>query len=71
MKKNKKSNAKMIFNHLCEQLHNLAENKIDVDEAKAHASLAKQANNLLKYELDRAVAIAKYGEELEIRTIEE
>ncbi len=66
-----KSNAKMIFNHLCEQLQNLSDNKIDVDEAKAHASLAKQANNLLKYELDRAVAIAKYGDDLDIRTIEE
>ena len=70
MKKNEKNNAKMIFSHLCDQLEKLANNEIDVDQAKAHASLAKQANNLLKHELDRAVAIAKFGDDLKIREIE-
>jgi len=32
--------------------------------------LSKQANNLLKYELDKAVAKAKFGEELEVKDIE-
>ena len=42
-----------------------------LEEAKAQSNLAKQANNLMKHELDRAVAVAKYGEELKIREIED
>jgi len=61
----------MIFSHLCDQMKKLSSNVISVEEAKAQANLSKQANNLLKYELDRAVAVAKYGEELNIREIEE
>ena len=49
----------------------LSANVISVEEAKAQSNLAKQANNLMKYELDRAVATAKYGDELTIREIEE
>lgn len=33
---------------------------IGVEEVKAQANLLKQANNLLRYELDRAVAIQKF-----------
>lgn len=43
---------------------------IGVDEAKAQAHLIKQANNIFKYELDRAIATQKY-EKLEIRNVEE
>jgi len=42
---------------------------ISVEEAKAQANLLKQSNNILKYELDRAVAVKKY-EDLNIREIE-
>ena len=42
---------------------------ISVEEAKAQASLLKQSNNLLKYELDRAIAEQTY-EDLNIREIE-
>lgn len=42
---------------------------INVEEAKAQANLAKQANNLLKYELDKAVARCKF-ENLVITDIE-
>ena len=71
MKTREKTNGKMIFSHLCDQMKKLSANVISVEEAKAQANLSKQANNLLKYELDRAVAVAKYGEELNIREIEE
>jgi hypothetical protein len=35
-------------------MEKLDNNDISVDQAKAQANLAKQANNSLKYELDRA-----------------
>lgn len=40
----------------------LAKKRINVDEAKAQASLAKQANNMLRYEVDRAKAEMKLHE---------
>jgi hypothetical protein len=43
---------------------------ISVEEAKAQSNLIKQANNLLRYELDRAVAIQKF-DNIEIRNIED
>jgi formyltetrahydrofolate synthetase len=67
------ANGKSIFRHLCDQMHKLSVKAITVDEAKAQAHLAKQANNLMKYELDRAVAVAKFGEDFSdaLREIEE
>lgn len=47
--KNNKTLVDFIFN----QMEKLDNNLIDVDKAKAQASLAKQANNSIKYELDR------------------
>lgn len=66
-----KSNAssKGIFNHLCDQMAKLNAKAISIEEAKAQANLAKQANNLLKYELDKAVAKCKF-ENLIIENIE-
>jgi hypothetical protein len=43
---------------------------ISVEEAKAQANLIKQSNNLIRYELDRAIAMQKF-DNLEIRNIEE
>lgn len=67
-----------LFEHVCGQMDLLAKKKISVDDAKAQASLAKQANNLLRYELDRAKAEAKLHEyntrnktEFSIREIED
>lgn len=60
-----------IFKHLCQQMDRLAKQAISVEEAKAQANLSKQANNLLRYELDRATAIVKFGKDvLELRNIE-
>jgi len=70
MKQKTKVSSKMIFEHLCEQMKNLSAKTISVEEAKAQSNLAKQANNVLRYELDRALAISKF-ENLEIRDIEE
>jgi len=63
------NNSKGIFEHLCSQLSKLNDGSITPEEAKAHANLAKQANNLLKYELDRAKTMAAYPSEF--RKIEE
>jgi formyltetrahydrofolate synthetase len=62
--------TKAIFSHLCDQMEKLNAKVISVEEAKAQANMAKQANNILKYELDKAVAVAKFGEDIKINDIE-
>lgn len=47
-------NSKSLFAFVCEQMRKLDSKESTVEEAKAQAHLAKQANNILKYELDRA-----------------
>ncbi len=47
-------NSKSLFAFVCDQMEKLTTDEITVEKAKAQANLAKQANNLLKYELDRA-----------------
>lgn len=64
IKKENQANTKSIFKHLFNQMKKLEEKEIDVDEAKAQANLAKQANNILKYELDRARTMAEYPNRL-------
>ena len=66
----KTANSKELFKHSFNLMQLLNQNAITVEEAKAQANLLKQANNLLKYELDRAIAEKKY-ENLSIREIEE
>lgn len=46
-------NSKSLFSFICDQMEQLQSDEITVEKAKAQANLAKQANNLLKYELDR------------------
>lgn len=46
-------NSKSLFAFVCDQMEQLQADEITVEKAKAQANLAKQANNLLKYELDR------------------
>ena len=48
----------------------LNSNLIDVEEAKAQANLAKQANNIKKHEMDVGIARAKYGDAFQIRDVE-
>jgi len=66
----KKVNSKELLKHSFNMMMLLKQKLVSVEEVKAHANLLKQANNLLRYELDRAVAIQKF-ENLEIREIEE
>lgn len=69
---------KDLFAHICEQMERLGQKKITVDEAKGQAALAKQANNLLRYELDRVkteMKVREYNEAnktgFSVREIEE
>lgn len=70
-------NQKSLFHFLCDQMDKLDKREISVEEAKAQASIAKQVNNVIKYELDRANTEMKvrefnmkHGSHIEIRNIE-
>ena len=43
-----------LLGHLADTMLRLEQRKIGVEEAKSQASLVKQSNNLLRYELDKA-----------------
>lgn len=70
METTKKVSSKELLKHSFNMMMLLKQKLVSVEEVKAHANLLKQANNLLRYELDRAIAIQKF-ENLEIREIEE
>lgn len=42
-----------LLGHLADTMLRLEQRKIGVEEAKSQASLVKQSNNLLRYELDK------------------
>lgn len=44
--------TKGLFDHLCRQMELLSNKEIELEEAKQQANLVKQANNVLRYELD-------------------
>lgn len=48
------TNNKSLLHFLFDQMEKLDKKEIDVEQAKAQANLAKQANNSLKYELERS-----------------
>lgn len=61
---NNKSMLAFIFG----QMEKLDNGSIDVEKAKAQSNLAKQANNSLRYEIDRAkikMQIAEHNKEFE------
>lgn len=70
METTKQVNSKELLKHAFNMMMLLKAKAINVEEAKAQANLLKQSNNLLKYELDRAIAIQKY-ENIDIRNIED
>jgi hypothetical protein len=70
MQSNKSVNSKELLKETFNMMMLLKGKAISVEEAKAQSNLIKQANNLLRYELDRAVAIQKF-ENIEIRNIED
>jgi hypothetical protein len=69
MSKEQKVTTRELLRHSFSTMISLKTKSISVEEAKAQASLLKQSNNLLKYELDRAIAEQNY-EDLDIREIE-
>lgn len=50
-------NTKSMFSLLCKTMEKLENNEIDVAQASAMSKLIGQANNLLMYELKRAVIL--------------
>jgi hypothetical protein len=70
MKSTTNANTKELFRHAFDLMKLLKAKAVSVEEAKEHANLIKQANNLLRYELDRAIALQKF-EKIEIRNIED
>ncbi len=70
METTKKVNSKELLKHAFNTMMLLKAKAISTEEAKAQSNLLKQSNNLLRYELDRAIAIQKF-ESIEIRNIEE
>lgn len=66
----KSVNSKELLRHSFNTMMLLKAKAISVEEAKAQSNLLKQSNNLLRYELDRAIAIQKF-DNIEIRNIED
>lgn len=65
-----KAKSSELLKHAVDVMQMLKNGKVSTEDAKAHANLLKQSNNILRYELDRAVAIRKF-DGLTIREIEE
>lgn len=63
----KPTNNKSVIAFLFSQMEKLDKNEIDTQTAKAQSELAKQVNNGLKYELDRAKTLMKLAEHNEVR----
>lgn len=70
-------NNKSLLHFIYNQMEKLDKKEIEVLEAKAQADLAKQANNVLKYELDRTNTLLKldqhnrtFGSNVDLRNIE-
>lgn len=62
LKKNtimKPVNNKSLLHFIYNQMEKLDNKEIEIEQAKAMAELAKQANNVLKYEIDRASLLVK------------
>lgn len=55
-------NNKSLLHFIFDQMEKLDEGNITVEQAKAQGNLAKQANNALKYELDRTNTLMKVDE---------
>ena len=51
-------NTKSMFSMLCIYMEKLDNNEIDVAQASAMSKLIGQANNLLNYELKRAILMS-------------
>lgn len=70
MKSTEKVTTKTLLRHAFDTMKLLKSGSVSVDEAKAQSNLLKQSNNILRYELDKAVAVQRY-EKISIKDIEE
>jgi len=55
-------NNKSLLHFIFDQMEKLDNGTITVDQAKAQGHLAKQANNSLKYEIERAKTMIEIDE---------
>jgi len=69
------NNNSDLLKFVLAQMAKLDKGEIDTEQAKAQANLAKQANNSLRYELDRTTLLLKLrlnnSEDIKIRNIED
>lgn len=70
-------NSKSLLAFTFGLMEKLDNKELDVDTAKAQSGLIKQANNIMKYELDRAKTLIKIKEHnaltkdnIELRNVE-
>ena len=63
-------NTKSMFATLCTYMEKLDNEEVDVNQANAMAKLIGQANNLLVYELKRAVLMTNSEFKTEHRNLE-
>lgn len=63
-------NTKSMFSMLCTYMDKLDKGEIDVSQASAMSKLIGQANNLLVYELKRAVLMSNENFKTEHRHLE-
>lgn len=56
-------NTKSLFSHLCIQMDKLDKGEIDAATASAQAKLVAQCNNLMNYELKRAIIMNNFVSE--------
>ena len=70
-------NNKSLLHFLFDQMEKLDNGQINVETAREQSNLVKQANNLLKYELDRTKVLMDltihnetYDKNLQLRNIE-
>jgi len=70
-------NNKSLLHFIFDQMEKLDKGETDVNTVKAQAQMAKQANNTLKYELDRTKVLLstdlhnrQYGTNIELRNAE-
>lgn len=52
-------NNKELLKHIFSQMEKLDRKEITFDEAKAQAALAKQANNSMRYEIEKTALLFK------------
>lgn len=70
-------NNKSLLHFLFDQMEKLDNGSIDINQANTQANLVKQANNLMRYELDKVKVLISmsehnttYSKNLELRDVE-